>query len=240
MAKKSSQSGTVAQAEAGTSPIPQQQASLLDKVTAEVTPEVSPLLQFITNNATKIVGVFLVCLALGVGYGAYQWHAAGALADSKAALGTAEVIKDPAERVAALEKFVSGAPAELLPAANLALAKAALESENYDKAAAAWAKVAAGEKGAFLIVAVTGQAEALIKGGKDAEALALLQKHQGSGTDVSRAMVDSLVVDLAEKNNNYAAAIAACESLAANPASLGEAEFWRQKAAALRSAEKAS
>lgn len=239
MAKKSSQPGTVAQAEVGNTPAAQQ-TSLLDKVTAEVTPEVSPLLQFITNNATKIVGVFLVCLALGVGYGAYQWHAASSLAESKAELGTVEIIKDPAERLAALEKFIAGAPAELVPAANLALAKAALESEKYDTAAAAWAKVASGEKGAFLIVAVVGQAEALIKGGKDAEAMALLQKHQGVGSDVSRAMIDSLVVDLAEKNANYSAAIAACESLASNPASLGQAEFWRQKAAALRNAEKTS
>ena len=239
MVKKKSAPDTEASTQGGSPAGAPHHASLLDKVTAEVTPEVSPLLSFITNNATRIVLVFVLFLVAGVGYGAYQWNVESTLNKARADLGAIEVLQDASVRLAALEKFVPEAPVEIAAAANLALAKAALEGNEFEKAAAAWECVASSEKGAFLVVAIVGQAEALARGGKEMEALALLQKHQGVSSDVSRALIDSLIVGLAEKNKNYAVAIAASESLATNPINAGESDLWRQKAVALRAAEKA-
>lgn len=236
MATKKSSAGD----QPGTSPVPGsaagsaagQDTSLLEKMSAEVNPEASKLLEFITLNARKIVALFVLCIAGGVGYGVYTWYSADQLDKARAELGRIEMIQAAPERLAALEAFA--APGELVVAANLAMAATALEAEDFDKAAAAWEKVGAAEQGSFATVAVVGRADALIKGGKDAEALAFLQKHQNSGSDLARTMVDRMVLDLAEKLGNISVAIAACDSLATNPVSSGEAEFWRQKAAELK------
>jgi lipopolysaccharide biosynthesis regulator YciM len=209
-------------------------------MSAEVNPEASRLLRVITANAGQIVGFFALCVVIGGGYGIYSWYSAGQLAKARTELGRIEMIDDAAQRLSALEEFVAGAPGETRIAANLALALAAQDAGEYDRAVTAWAAVAAAEQGSFLTVAVVGQAEALVRAGRDAEALAFLQQHRNSGSDLARTMIDRLVLDLAEKTQQYGAAIAACDALAANPASGGEAEYWRQKAAALRAAEQPS
>ena len=112
---------------------------------AEVSPEAAPLWNFVLTHARKIAAGVVVVVLIILSVAGWQWYREEQAADAKLALGRIISIQDPARRTAALEEFLKNAPSATSTAAQLELAAAAVESRNWDKAAAAYAAVAASE-----------------------------------------------------------------------------------------------
>ena len=208
--------------------------SLLQKMSAEVSPEVSPLLRFLLDHARTIAIVIGLILAATAGFGIYSWYNNKQLDKARIELGRIEISPSAADRIKELEAFATRAPASMSTAVNLALAKSSLEIKDYDRAIKAWDAIARDPQGSFYLVAVLGKAQALVMQDKGADALAVLEKIAPTVKDGAKALVDKAIADVAEKMGNFDRAIAASEALAANNAIISEAEYWRQKAAALR------
>lgn len=213
-----------------------QNPTLFEQVSSEVTPEVSPLLRFLMNNARRIAAVLGVCLLAGAGYGAYSWHARNKVEEAQNALGAIIVIADHNARLSKLTEFRASAPVSIRPAVELAITQAATAAKNYTAAAEAWGELAKDPQDPLYAAALIGKAESLARAGKDAEALAVLEGAALPETSSANAMANSLIADLAEKIGDMDKAIAVCEKLVAassinNPE---ETDFWRQKAASLR------
>ncbi len=208
--------------------------SLLQKMSSEVAPEVSPLLQALLNNS-KLIGIVLaVCVLGAAAYGGWRWHEAKSISEAQAELGRILILPAPADREAKLKTFLASAPEGMKAAGNLALAQAALEAKNYAAAVGAWDAVARDSQSPLYATAMIGKAEALALQGKDAEAVAILETVKASAEKNAKSLVESMIVDLAEKAGDYTKALASCDALINTTSNPMEVEFWRQKAASLR------
>ena len=213
-----------------------QNQTLLDKMTSEVTPETSPLLQFLTNNAKRIMLVMVICFAAAAGYGVYSWQNAKGLANAQESLAQILVVKDAAARLTKLKEFAPAAPEALSGAVTLAIANTAMQTKNYDEALAVWESFGKDAKSPLYTTAVIGKAEVLALQGKHAEAIAVLEGASFPADSEATNLVNALIADMAEQSGNIDKAIAMCEKLVIGMAerSPEEASFWRQKAASLR------
>lgn len=219
---------------AGNKPTTEQ--SLFDRMSSEVTPEVSPLLLFLTNNARYILIGLAICIAVGAGYGIYSWQARGRVEQAQNDLGGILVTTDSAARLAKLEEFLAKAPSGMRTAVVLAVANAAMEAGKHDAAINAWGELAKDSGNPLYSTALIGKARSLALADRSGEALAVLESAALPADSSAANLINSLIVDLAQKTGDTARAVAACEKLVAanglqNPE---EAEFWRQKAAFLR------
>lgn len=209
--------------------------SLLQKVSSEVSPEVSPLMLLLLNNAKRIAIVFAIGVIGAAGYGIYNWRGNKQITQAQNDLGQILVIEDSDARLKKLKAFQASAPARVKPAVALAIAKSAMIAGNFGEAEKAWGELARDAKDPLYATAVIGKAESLSNQGKAAEALAALETMSLSPDNTAVMLVDSMIVDFAEKSGNLEKAVAASEKIAAatmtNPE---EADFWRQKAAYLR------
>ncbi|MCC8194450.1 MAG: hypothetical protein LIP28_07385, partial [Deltaproteobacteria bacterium] len=70
--------------------------TLLDKMSSEVTPETSPLLLFLANNAKRIMALLVVCCIAAAGYGVYSWQEGKKTAEAQNALAQILVVRDDA------------------------------------------------------------------------------------------------------------------------------------------------
>ena len=217
----------------GNSPTEQ---SLFDKMSSEVTPEVSPLLQFLVNNVRRIFIGVVFCVIAGAGYGIYSWQTHKQMEQAQNDLGKILVMPDSTARLEKLNEFRGKAPTEMKTAVVLAVANAATEAKKYEEAAKAWDELAKDSRSSLYATALIGKAQSLSMVGKDKEALAVLESSTLPPNSNANSLVNSMIVDLAEKTEDMAKAIAACEKLITenslqNPE---EAQFWRRKASILR------
>lgn len=209
--------------------------SLLQKVSSEVAPEISPLMLLLLNNAKRIAAVLVICVIAAAGYGIYNWHTNKQLVRAQNDLGRILVVEDSAARLAKLKEFQASAPARIKPAVALAIAKSAMLAGNFAEAEKAWAELARDPKDPLYVTAVIGKAESLGSQDKAAEALTVLETMTLAPDSMAGVLVDGMIVDFAEKSGDLEKAAATCDKIAA--AALGnpeEADFWRQKAASLR------
>ena len=213
-----------------------QNQTLLDKMTSEVTPETSPLLQFLTNNAKRIMLVMAVCFIAVAGYGVYSWQETQKLAAAQDSLTRILVVKDDADRLAKLKAFAPSAPEAIRGSVALAIAHTAMQAKSYDDAFQAWDRFSKDSTSPLYTTAMIGKAEALALQGKTAESIAILESMSLPADSEAINLVNSLIADLAEQSGNIDKAIAMCEKLVVGMAerSPQEADFWRQKAASLR------
>ena len=213
-----------------------QNQTLLDKMTSEVTPETSPLLQFLTNNAKRIMLVMAICFIAVAGYGAYSWQETQKIATAQESLTRILIVKDSVDRLAKLKAFAPSAPEAIREAVALAIAQTAMQAKSYDDAFQAWETFAKDSKSSLYTTAVIGKAESLALQGKTTEAITVLENSALPADSEATNLVNALVADLAERSGNIDKAIAMCEKLVVGMAerSPEEADFWRQKAASLR------
>ncbi|MDR3073511.1 MAG: hypothetical protein LBV01_02145 [Deltaproteobacteria bacterium] len=209
--------------------------TLLETLSSEVSPAGSPLLRFLMDNARRLGFAAVILVLGGAGYGIYTWHTGKQITDAQNELGRILVVADSADRLARLKAFLPGVPAAVRPAVLLSVARAASEAKDYAAAGGAWDELAKNPQDSLHVVAVMGKAEALVLQEKNAEALALAEALKLPEDSAAVGMVNSFIVDLAEKTGDLDKATAACAKLVtvvamANPE---EADFWRQKAASL-------
>lgn len=206
------------------------------RVSSEVSVEASPLLRFLESNSRMIGMAVGACLLAGVAYGGYTWNASRQMAKAQEELGSIMIIASDSDRLAKLQAFLSSAPSGMKAGVQLAIAKSALAVNDHATAAAAWAALANNPESPLYATAIIGQAENLQKQGKDQDAMNVLLAATVKDGSVAANLVNSALVDAAEKAGAYDKAIAACEKLVSGTAMMNpqEADFWRQKASSLR------
>ena len=210
--------------------------TLFDKMSAEVTPATSPLLDFLTKNAKLIAIGIAACLVAAGGYGVYTWQNKQATAKAQDALARIIILPEAADRLAKLKEFLASAPAGLHKSVNLAIARAASQAENHTDAFQAWDALSKDAKDPLYVTAMVGKAESLSLQGKAPESLAVLEGISLADDSEAVNMVNALIVSAAENAGDLKKALAVCEKLIPGMAARSpeEAEYWRQKAAALR------
>lgn len=214
--------------------------TLLDKMSSEVTPATSPLLDFLTNNAKLLALVLAACCIATAGYGFYTWNEGKKVVAAQEELARILILEDNPDKLAKLKAFAPGAPETISRGVTLALARTAMKIKEYAEATQAWDALAKDAKDPLYAPAVIGKAESLALQDKPAEALAVLEAMTIPAGSEDFSLVNSLIANLAEQTGNIDKALAACEKLISGMAvrSPEEAEFWRQKAASLRIAAK--
>ena len=199
---------------------------ILGELQSEVSVEAVPLLQFIARNAAAIMVLLGLAVAAVIGVGAWQWYASKR--DEEARTHFARLLlQQQGARVRALEEFAATAPDSVRLAALMELGLAALAEKDATKAAAAFARVAALDKGKPLgAVAVLSEAQALMQTGKAAEALAILEPLDNTVPEYMRVQVRGLIALNALQAGKTDRAVKAYEDLLAG-AQGNDADYYR-------------
>lgn len=143
---------------------------------AEVSSESAPLLQFMLRHAGIIAGVVILFLLVLAGTGIWRWYSGGKNEDARQELARVSMTVQGQERLKALAALADKAPSDVRLSVLLAWAQSALESGDAAVAAEVYAKAAKLDAdGALGMAAALGEAGSLLKAGKNAEALTLLQ-----------------------------------------------------------------
>ena len=143
---------------------------------AEVSSESAPLLQFMLRHAGIIAGVVILFLLVLAGTGIWRWYSGGKNEDARQELARVSMTMQGQERLKALAALADKAPSDVRLSVLLARAQSALESGDAAVAAEVYAKAAKLDAdGALGLAAALGEAGSLLKAGKNAEALTLLQ-----------------------------------------------------------------
>ena len=143
---------------------------------AEVSSESAPLLQFMLRHAGIIAGVVILFLLVLAGTGIWRWYSGGKNEDARQELARVSMTMQGQERLKALAALAATAPSDVRLSVLLAWAQSALESGDAAVAAEVYAKAAKLDAdGALGLAAALGEAGSLLKAGKNAEALTLLQ-----------------------------------------------------------------
>lgn len=143
---------------------------------AEVSSESAPLLQFMLRHAGIIAGVVILFLLVLAGTGIWRWYSGGKNEDARQELARVSMTMQGQERLKALAALADKAPPDVRLSVLLAWAQSALESGDAAVAAEVYAKAAKLDAdGALGLAAALGEAGSLLKAGKNAEALTLLQ-----------------------------------------------------------------
>ncbi|MDR3320190.1 MAG: hypothetical protein LBS77_04525 [Desulfovibrio sp.] len=151
--------------------------SLLNEIQSEVSAENVSLLRFILRHANVIAGVFVGFLLLLAGTGIWQWRTGVKSAEAADELARITMTSHGEARVRALNSLVLSVPEKAKLGIYMALGQSALESGDYATASSAYAAAARQDsEGALGAAAMIAQACTLLKGGKNAEGVSLLQE----------------------------------------------------------------
>ena len=204
---------------------------------AEVSPEAAPLWNFVLTHARKIaVGVVVVVVVI-LSVAGWQWYREEQTADARLALGRIISIQDPARRVAALEGFLNDAPSSVNTAAYLELASSAIETRDWDKAAASYARVADQEGDTPLgFAARLNHAQVLMHKGDFAAARDEFKSLVASAPAEVAPVIHQQVAEAAVAAGDKAGAVAAYEAAIAAlpPTDKESAAFFRSRIASLK------
>ena len=157
------------------------ESPLLRDLQSEVSAESAPLLQFMLRHAGVIAGVVVLLLLVLGGTGVWRWYHSSRGEASRDDLARVALLESGAQQVASLQSLAEKAHGSVRFAVRMTLGQSALAQNQPDVAAQAYAAAAAEDpKGALGLAAGFNEAGALLKAGKAAEALALLQRLQSS------------------------------------------------------------
>lgn len=207
--------------------------TLLNDLKAEVSAESAPLLQFIVRNSGLIVGVVVVLLVALVGTAVWRWHQGGLQAEAQTELARIGITMKGGDRLKALDDLAAKASENMRYSIYLMQAEFAMQDQDYSRAEQAYATAAKLDAdGAMGLMAALGQAGALIKLDRPADAVTLLQGLESRATEDGRATLRMLLGEAAEAAGKTDVAVAAYEALAASQPGL-DGEFYRSRAEAL-------
>lgn len=213
---------------------------ILNELQSEVSSEAAPLLQFILKHAGLIMATLGLFALLLAGTASYRWYTARNTTQAQNQLATLTMMPKGEEKLAALEAFATNAPEKVRLAAMLELANAALAVNNYDKAATAFALLQSSDPAQPLgNIAALNEAQILMKMGKVDAALNALEKLYAVVTPDNRSLVASVLAEAAQAAGKNERAVTVYDELAASTSG-PEAEFFRFRAQALKSAKPAA
>lgn len=212
-------------------------AQMLGAMKAEVSPEAAPLWDFVLRHARAIavgvLGVIVIIMAVA----AWQWRQERAAAAARDDLGRISAAADPAARLAGLEAFAADAPATVYAATQLELAQAAAQSENWEKAAAAYSALIQREPDSPLALpARFNLADILLRQGRAAEAVTELETLLTRAPDEFKPYLNEQIGEAAEAAGLRDKAVSAYEAAIAALADSAPAEaaYYQSRIAALQ------
>ncbi|SHN51696.1 tetratricopeptide repeat protein [Desulfovibrio litoralis] len=190
--------------------------TLLDAIRTETAPEATPFFMFFVNNAKLLIGILSVFIIILVGVGIFEYTAKNALEKSQQELRLILQKADDTEKAKQLESFINTAPAGVLLHANLALAQAYENLQDYQKATNAWQKVSQLSDAPMKYQAIIGEASDLSAIGEHKKALELIEKslttlnNQDSPYQIA---LKALLADIAERSGDKELAIKTLQGL---------------------------
>lgn len=207
---------------------------ILGELQAEINPEAAPLWNFVTGHARGIaLGVVALIVAI-LGVAGWQWRQENSEQKARAELGRIVVMQNPTARLEALEAFSGRAPKILRLQMALETAIAAVQVQNWEKAAAAYAVVAENDKkGPMGFAARLNRADLLLRQG---DAMAALLEWESLADEAPQELRQPLAMQIAlaaEEAGEKQRAVAAYESIVGTlpPASPDRAYFQSRIAA---------
>lgn len=201
---------------------------------AEVSSESAPLLQFMLRHAGIIAGVVILFLLVLAGTGIWRWYSGGKNEDARQELARVSMTMQGQERLKALAALADKAPSDVRLSVLLAWAQSALESGDAAVAAEVYAKAAKLDAdGALGLAAALGEAGSLLKAGKNAEALTLLQGLEARLPGENRSVqLRQMLAEAAARAGQKDLAAKAYQALAQEVNGL-DGEYFRVRAEAL-------
>ncbi|MFP4070572.1 MAG: tetratricopeptide repeat protein [Desulfovibrionales bacterium] len=185
-------------------------SSLQDRIATE-TQDVHPVLKKILDNAKFIVlGVAILLLAVA-GYSGYSVYQDSAKKEAAEELGRILTQTQGSDRIAALQDFLDNG--RLQQEARMELARAQMDQELYQDAAATWARLAEDGRGDLAVVARLGQSKNLLLSGTPQEALTILESLRTTAPDSYHRVIDAQIAEAAEQAGNRTQALSAYERL---------------------------
>ena len=151
---------------------------LLRDLQAEVSSESAPMLQFMLRHSGTIAGFLVLFVLVLAGTGIWRWYSSSKTDAVRQELASITLQKQGADQIKALTALAEKAPADVRFSVYMALGQSAMNNGDAAAAADAFGKAAGQHEGALALAASMEQAGALLKAGKNAEALVLLQKLQ--------------------------------------------------------------
>ncbi len=153
---------------------------LLRDLQAEVSSESAPMLEFMLRHAGTIAGIVVLFVLVLAGTGIWNWYTSSKNDEARHALARIVLQTSGPEQAKELAALAEKVPADVRFSTYLALGQSAMSNGDNATAADAFAKAAQATEGPLALVAGMNEAGAMLKAGKYAEALALLQKLQSA------------------------------------------------------------
>ena len=190
---------------------------LLQALRDDVSPEASPALQFVLDNAKAIATVVVVGIVIAVAIIVYKWNYKKEVEKYKADVAAVMISQEGNNRIEALEKLLPEVPDELLDGVYLEIVSVAEEIKAHAKAAEFWGKIYNHTKDSSLkAVAGIGEAKELAAENKTAEAVQLLENLTQSADALLVPQVQMELALLAESAGDLQKSRAAYEALLLN------------------------
>lgn len=210
-----------------------EESTLLQDLQAEVSTESAPLLQFILRHGGAIAGFVLLFVLVLAGTGLWRWYDTSRSNEARQELARLSMQKSGEGQLKGLTSFAETAPEAVRFAAWLTVGQSALHENNATAAVSAYANAAKERDGAFGLAASINEAGALLKAGKNAEALALLQELLTSlSEDIPTQQLKQMAAEAAQAANQPEQAARLYLALAEQSQGL-ESDYFRAQARAL-------
>ena len=198
---KQNQQAELIQASAKSSP--HQDKQLLQALRDDVSPEASPALQFLLDNAKAISTVVVLGIIIAVAVIIYHWNYKKNIEQAKSDIAAVLVSQQGNKRIEALENLLPEVPDQLLDGLYLEMVYTAEEIKEPAKATELWDKIYNHtQDSALKIVAGIGKAKGLAAQDKNAEALALLETLSQTENSALLPQVRMQLAMLAEKTGD--------------------------------------
>ena len=153
---------------------------LLRDLQAEVSSESAPMLQFMLRHAGTIASIVVLFVLVLAGTGIWRWYSTSKNDEARQSLARIVLQTSGPAQVKELAALAEKAPADVKFSAYLGLGQSARSSGANATAAEAGGNGAEESGGPLGLIAGMNEAGAMLKAGKYADALALLQKLQAA------------------------------------------------------------
>lgn len=213
----------------------EKQVTLLESIQSEVSKEASPFLEFLVRNSKWIFGGLIALIAAIIVVGVWNYYSGKQSKAAEEALGKIIVMQESSDKLEALQAYADNADKSMKNPALFVIMYSATKQGDREKATQAWRDIAASNDGSIKTIAIIAEARNLSASGKSEEAISLLEGVLPNATPDISAVVNGLIVDLAENAENWDRAIAACEAIMRLPASGMNTDSWEQRIAYFQS-----
>lgn len=214
---------------------PEPVTGIFSDIQNEVSAESAPLLQFISRYAGWIAAFVIILVLILAGTALWNWYYGGKLEEARSELARVNLRLQGEEKEKALAKLVETVPDDMKMFAYMSLGHAALENNNANLAADAYAKAASlGENNSLAHAAAMAQANILLGKGEFQKGLDILKKMAENDPTLGQtSQFKEILAEAAQNAGDNELARTTYEELAkqANPQ---EAGYYRSRAAALQ------